>query len=261
MKVAILIADPIKQALKQTMELFGEIEFVDDAYEANIVVGQNPKELAPFYCQEREFIIFSDNKHEKHQEAKNVHAFGVMEAMEIMTMPALRAQKPLPVLPTRPEILSPSERRINNPGAVRVLVIDDTVMHQKSALSLLVDCDLTVAIDYDEAMGLLESNQYDAVLTDMEMPSSTKLSCYQLGKMIPYGLLIATEAARVGAKHVAIVTNLNHHTDPFAAAFDHFSHHDYIINGAVVKYMHAPMININGEYVKNWKSALQELLK
>jgi CheY-like chemotaxis protein len=184
-----------------------------------------------------------------------------MEAIEIMTMPALRAQKPLAELPTRPLILTASERRINNPGAKSVLVIDDTPSHQKSALVLLAECDLTVATDYDEAMDLLKTNKYDAVLTDMEMPASTKLSWYQLGKMVPYGLLIATEAARVGTKHVAVVTNLNHHTDPFAAAFDHFSHHDYVVNGSVVKYMHAPMTQIDGKSVKDWKRALEDLLK
>ena len=44
--------------------------------------------------------------------------------------------------------------------------------------------------------------------------------------------------------------------DCFSAAFDHFSQHEFVINGAKVKYMHAPMKNMEGEYAKDWKKIL-----
>ncbi|MDP1619825.1 MAG: hypothetical protein Q8M12_02405, partial [bacterium] len=135
--------------------------------------------------------------------------------------------------------------------------------HQKSALVLLDEYDLTIATGYDEAMRLLASEKFDVVLTDMEMPMAVggALATYILGKKIPYGLLIATEAARVGVKQVGVVTDLGHHDDPFSAAFDHFSRYDYEINGAIVKYMHAPMITMDGESAKDWSEALKKFNK
>jgi hypothetical protein len=256
MKVSILNEGSIRLVLQQTISLFGEIQFVENPYEANVIIAEEAKDMAPYYCKEREFIIFPE-KPRGDQEAKNVHEFGILEAYQVMTFPAIHAQKDLPeTLPGPSQI---EKCRIENPGATRVLVIDDTLIHQKSALALLSDCDLTIATGYDEAMSLLQNNVYDIVLTDMEMPMSNKLSSHILGKLIPYGLLIATEAARSGAKQVAVVTNLNHHTDPFSAAFDHFTRHSYSINGAKVKYLHAPMINLDGEYAKDWKEAMKIL--
>ena len=258
MKVAVLIKEPVKQALKQTISLFGEIEFVEDAYKANVVIADDAIMLAPYYCKEREFIVFSDHPRGD-QEAKNVHEYGILQSLEVMTFPAIRAQKGLPEnLPGPAETVV---KRIEKPGAKKVLVIDDTARHQKSAVTLLGDYDLTVADGYDEAMQLLAKNEYEVVLTDMEMPMSTKLSAYILGKLIPYGLLIEKEATMRGVRYVAVVTDLNHHTDPFSAAFDHFADHEYIENGAKVKYMHAPMTTMGGESAKDWKVALERLIQ
>lgn len=261
MKVAILIDDPIAQALKQTISLFGEVEFVADPYLAHVVIAENAKKLIPYYCAEREFIIMAMQGNLRgDQEAKNVHEYSVLDAIRIMTFPAARAAKGhlSDTLPGPAEVVA---KRIENAGAKRVLVVDDTVKHQKSASVLLSDCDLTIATGYTDAMKLLASEKFDMVLTDMEMPMADALATHILGKKVPYGLLIATEAARVGVKQVAVVTDLNHHADPFSAAFDHFAQHDFVINGATVKYMHAPMTNIDGESVKDWKSAMEKFNK
>lgn len=253
-----MIKDPVGQTLKKTISLFGEVEFVDDPYLAHIVIAEDAKKLIPYYCLEREFIIMPMiGRPRGDQEAKNVHEYGVLDALQIMTFPAMRGEKGLSdTLPGPAKVVA---KRIENVGAKRVLVVDDTVKHQKSALVLLDDYDLTIATGYDEAMGLLASDKFDVVLTDMEMPMSMRLSTHILGKMIPYGLLIANEAARVGVKQVAVVTDLGHHTDPFSASFDHFSRYVYEINGATVKYMHAPMVSMNGESVKDWLEALKRL--
>jgi len=63
------------------------------------------------------------------------------------------------------------------------------------------------------------------------------------------------EAARQGAKQVAVVTDLNHHTDPFSAAFDHFSRFPIQIEDAKVLMLHA---RITGEG-KDWSNALDRL--
>lgn len=257
MKICILIPESIGQALKQTIGLFGDFDFVNNPYEAHVVIADSERVLAPYYCKEREFIIFSDSPLND-QEAKNVHEFGIGQALETMTLPAILAQKGLPEsLPNGGEVF---ERRIENTGELRILVVDDTPKHQHSAVVLLPKYDLTVATSYDEAMEFLKTERYDIVLTDMEMPMSMKLSSHILGKLIPYGLLIEKEAVIRGVKRVGVVTNLNHHTDPFAAAFDHFSSHVYTENSTVVKYMHAPMTNIGEAYAKDWKTALDKLM-
>jgi len=262
MKIAILINDPMRAALKQTICLFdenegkGKFEFVENAYEAHIIIAENAKDLIPFYCKEREFIIFS-NSLRNDQEAKNVHEYGISQAIDVMTFPAIHAQKDLPeVLPGPAKVLS--NRRIKNEEAKHVLVIDDTFKHQCSAIELLSEFDLTIATGYDEAMELLGKENFDVVLTDMEMPMSSRgaIATHVLGKLIPYGLLIEKEASLRGIKQIAVVTDLNHHTDPFACAFDYFSQYDFEINGSHVKYMHAPMIKIGEEYVKDWRKAL-----
>ncbi|MDP1833323.1 MAG: hypothetical protein Q8L11_00110 [Candidatus Moranbacteria bacterium] len=261
MKVAIMINGPVGQALKQTIGLFGEVEFVEDPYLANVVIAEDAKTLIPYYCMEREFIIMPKGRPRGDQEAKNVHEYGILDAIQIMTFPAMQAKQKLPeTLPGPPEVVA---KRIESLGAKRVLVVDDTVKHQKSALVLLDEYDLTIATGYDEAMRLLASEKFDVVLTDMEMPMAVggALATYILGKKIPYGLLIATEAARVGVKQVGVVTDLGHHDDPFSAAFDHFSRYDYEINGAIVKYMHAPMITMDGESAKDWSEALKKFNK
>jgi hypothetical protein len=147
MKVAIMIAGPVGQALKQTISLFGEVEFVEDPYLAHVVIAENAMKLIPYYCPEREFIIMSMiGRPRGDQEAKNVHEYGVLDALQIMTFPAMRAEKGLSdTLPSPAEVVT---KRIENAGAKRVLVVDDTVKHQKSALTLLPDCDLTIATGY-----------------------------------------------------------------------------------------------------------------
>ncbi len=258
MKISILIANPIKAALKATISLFCEAEFVEDAFEANIVIAGSAKDLIPFYCKEREFVIFSEII-KNDQEAKNVHEFKIEQSLDVMIFPAICKEK-IEVVPGKPEEI---EHRIENKDAKKILVVDDNIGHQKSALALLSAYDLTVATGYDEAMQFLASEKFDVVLTDMEMPMSTKgaLGKYVLGKLVPYGLLIEKEASLRGVKHIAVVTNLNHHLDPFAAAFDYFSKYEYIVNESVVKYMHAPMTTINGEYVKDWNMALSNLIR
>lgn len=68
--------------------------------------------------------------------------------------------------------------------------------------------------------------EFDAVLTDlMVLPSGRSLgrsfSAYE-GVEMPLGTTIALLAIYVGIKKVAVVTNMNHHKHPAAAAFDAF---------------------------------------
>jgi CheY-like chemotaxis protein len=257
-KVAILIKTVVGLALEKVIGVCGEIEFIENPNEANLIVAQKASEIVNIFCAEKEFILFIDPREQQSQTAANVHVFNTLQVAELMNLVVTLAAKEFAASAVR------SNRRIVNSGAQRVLVIDDTLRHQESAMQTLSSCDLTVAEGYDEALRLLSSNQYDVVLTDLEMPAGTEgaLAQHTLGATYPLGLLIANEAARCGAKAVAVVTDLNHHADPFSAAFDHFSRQTFQINGAKVCYMHAPMMKIddNTEYAKNWKEALDRLL-
>lgn len=259
MKVAILIEYPIGITTKQVLGLVEGVEFVDNPVDAEIVVADDARKLVEYYCEQKEFIIFPSQY--RNQEAKNVHEFRVDQVAEILSFFATIAQKQVSyVLTNHDEVIL--NRHIANNGAMKILVIDDTLKHQKSALLQLTDYDLTVANGYDEAVKLLREESFDAVLTDMEMPISMNktLSTCVLGKLVPYGLLIEKEAVLCNVKHVAIVTDLSHHLDPFACAFDHLSQHSFIVGNSTVKYMHAPMIDCEGEYVKDWATALSNLL-
>lgn len=68
---------------------------------------------------------------------------------------------------------------------------------------------------------------FDVVLTDMMMPASRRNLCKEarskyLEQEMPLGLVVALLALRNGIKNVAIVSDMNHHTHPVAAAFDYF---------------------------------------
>lgn len=93
---------------------------------------------------------------------------------------------------------------------------------------------------------------FDVVLTDMMMPMSRKTivpEVFNPEEQVPYGLIIALNAASRGAKYVAMVTDTNHHQGAMSAAIDHLGsayYHDgtpsFSVNGAKVLFVHAPFI-------------------
>lgn len=143
------------------------------------------------------------------------------------------------------------------PDALRILVIDDTAEHITSAKKGLAGHSLTTATRYQEAMELLGKEKFDVVLTDLHLPMSSKTmgEKFKLGELVPYGMLLMIEAARQGAKKVAVVTDLSHHDDPFSAAFDHYSRFPILIEGATVRMLHAKVT----EGGKDWKDALARI--
>ena len=108
-------------------------------------------------------------------------------------------------------------------------------------------------------MNIIGSEKFDVVLTDLHLPMSSKTmgDKFRFGELVPYGILLMVEAARQGAKYVAVVTDLSHHDDPFSAAFDHYSQFTIKIEGAKVVMMHATMEN----GAKDWASALAQLTR
>jgi CheY-like chemotaxis protein len=252
------VPNPIDKAIQAVIGLFcNTAEYTEDPWDADLIIADKLMDLVTFYTKDGCYMVIDHQNYSKKKQPENVHMISctgpdfLKFLMETMTK-EFAERKPAP---EKIEI----KFRIENPGATKILVIDDTPQHQKSAEILLAEYDLTIARGYDEAMDYLKNNPYDVVLTDMEMPASKHVMDQILGELIPYGLLLYSEAARCGAKHVAVVTNLNHHTDPIANAFDTFCHNSIRVENAVVKFMHAPMTSINGEYAKDWKEALERL--
>ncbi len=253
------VPSPIDLAIKQVIGLFCEtVEYVEDSFAADFIIADKLMDLVPLYTKDGCYMVIDHQNYAKKKQPDNVHMVSCTSPeflkflMETMTK-EFAAKKPAP---EKIEV----KFRIENAGAMKILVIDDTPIHQKSAEILLSEYDLTIAKGYDEAMDYLKNNSYDVVLTDMEMPASKHVSDQVLGELIPYGLLLYAEAARCGARHVAVVTNLNHHTDPISNAFDTFCRNSITVESAVVKFMHAPMTQLDGEYAKDWKRALEYLL-
>ena len=141
----------------------------------------------------------------------------------------------------------------------RILVIDDRESNRNAALRDLSDYRLTVASRYEEAMLLLSEEQFDIVLTDLKLPMSSRTlseEAFELGKLVNYGFLLMLEAASRGVRYIAVVSDIDHHQDPMAAAFDRFQRSEWRLNGAKLRLLHAKMVN--GE--KDWADAFNRLL-
>ena len=151
---------------------------------------------------------------------------------------------------------------------MRILVIEDKQIHQDSARETLTDHDLMIAQSYDDAVDELNrpSFNYEAVLTDMNMPMSKgtlSREAYKPDEQVPYGFVLALLAAHRGAKYVAMVTDTNHHKGAMSNALDKLSPTYYkyeeewsnfdrvklfTINGAKCIFVHAPFVK---DIIKN----------
>lgn len=114
---------------------------------------------------------------------------------------------------------------------MKILVFDDSKIHQESARLTLKEHSITVVGTYDEAQeALLSRNNFDAVLTDLMVPASRQAQggpgLELVGQEMPLGTTIALLALSVGVKNVAVVTDMNHHHNPASAAFDCFGRID-----------------------------------
>ena len=108
----------------------------------------------------------------------------------------------------------------------------------------------------DQARQALKDRRFDFALLDLHLPVATKGAlgaeaiAKNLGQEIPYGFFLLLEACKSGAD-AAVVTDLNHHQDPFSAAFDYYSSELFTINGKRALLLHARMVG----GVKDWDAA------
>jgi CheY-like chemotaxis protein len=258
---------PIRLAIEHVFGVIGDPKshcFVKSVGEADLVIFDELRTIEKDYSDSRTYALLDKHGDKPKNLPSNVTDVLsatniVVELMNLIvkvwvTLKPLEIPKVEPIIPEVPL----------RPDAMRILVIEDTPKHQTSAKAGLAGHKLTVATGYEEAMKILESEKFDVVLTDLQMPMSSRTlssKAFKLGQLVPYGLLLKDEAAHQGAKYVAVVTDLGHHDDWVSAAFDHFGY-SVKIDGAKVLMMHAPMKqDESGEWVKDWATALKTLMK
>lgn len=251
----------LSRSIKQILPIVGDdlvLTYVENVNEADFVIFTEVRDIEKGYSKEKSYAFLKVPGSKIVSLPENCATIdamtiipGLIDAIGNISKKLLSIKETLVVLKKETVSL--------RPDALRILVIDDTLKHIASAKSDLAGHRLTIVTGYEDAMNILGSKKFDVVLTDLHLPMSSKTmgSKFKLGELVPYGILLMVEAARQGAKYVAVVTDLSHHDDPFSAAFDHYSQFPIKIEGAKVMMMHAPMKG----GAKDWITALDWLTK
>ncbi len=156
----------------------------------------------------------------------------------------------------------------------RILVIEDSELHQISAREQFKEYILEIAVDYESGVKAIEKVP-DVMLTDLMMPKGNANTLSPEGMQylfdeFPYGFPLALLAAKQGVKYIGVVTDINHHNHPMSACLDVISgaywrkeeakNSIYRINNSLLGIFHAPFIEEN-ERKKDWKSVLEILIE
>jgi len=258
-RIHILGESPVMKAMEKVVDLI-DVEFVDTAVEADLIIAMSLREVESVYSRDRHFAIVAVDE-VKGNMPENVTVLNAMSAV----VECFNLISEISEGITDFEKVGDEDEAILEvpllPDAKSILVIDDRSENIASAKKLLAGHNLVLAEGYEQAMDILGKEKFEIVLTDLYMPMSSRTlskSAFKMGEEVPYGLLLMLEAARSGATHVAVVTDLNHHSDHFSAAFDHFSRSSLRIENAKVKMMQVYAKTEEG--AKDWKVALDELL-
>jgi len=259
MNIHIAIKAPVGIALRQVLGLLTEItpELLDSEYQAaKVVIVSDKASLLRLHSNDKFFIILGRFNEKVGPLPKNAEYVAELSIEGILAVLSdekaiderIRQYAALPQIEKEVPI-----ERIGTYG-LNILVVDDTAKNRERAKECLKDNKLTIASSYGQAMTLLESERFHCVLTDLYLPASQhhralSLEAMDFWQTVPYGILIALEAARRGMK-VAVVTDANHHTDFFSAAFDAMRE-SYNIGGL-------PLLLIN-HCGKNWAKAKEYL--
>lgn len=92
---------------------------------------------------------------------------------------------------------------------------------------------------------------WDAVLTDLLMPAGSMAQGKEgeeyVGQEMPVGWSLALRAAKMGAKYVAVVTDMDHHHHPASAMLDWINGHVFSIDSArMLLTNHVSYVGITG---------------
>jgi len=251
----------LAKSIKSVLPLIGNESshvYVESQAEADLVIFTDVREIEQGYSKEKSYAYLKTTSQPGGPRLPdNCTVINTMSILvDLVGVITSAGQKLTPIVEAAPA--PKGDAAPLRPDALRILVIDDTSENISSAKKYLAGHQLTTVSGYEDAMNVLSKESFDVVLTDLHLPMSSKTmgDKFVLGQLVPYGLLLMVEAARQGAKHVAVVTDLSHHDDPFSAAFDHFSGCPVKINQANVVMMHSPMKN----GAKDWAEALARLM-
>jgi CheY-like chemotaxis protein len=252
---------PLPRSIKQVLPIVGNETshvYVESQGEADLIVFTDVRDVERSYSKKKSYAYLELPEGMKGlQLPENCVTVNPLNLLMGLIEVIDNARKKIgPV--TEPASLQGEEIVPLRADALVILVIDDTPENITSAKNGLVGHHLTTVTGYEEAMNVLSKEKFDVVLTDLHLPMSSKTMGrkFKLGELVPYGILLMVEAAHRGAQHVAVVTDLSHHDDPFSAAFDHFSGFSVKIDNAKVVMMHSPM----DDGAKDWAKALAQLM-
>lgn len=178
---------------------------------------------------------------------------------------------------------------------MKILIVEDNPRHQEAARNQLKDHEISIVDNWPKARDLLEEGGFEAVLSDLMLPSTHEMLSdeaekkFPLGTLMPLGFIVALHACLIqGMKYVAVISDSDHHSDPISAGLDFTGNdcylhdvenwgHDkpepmstaaYTINGVKALFTFAPSIHNEmwvgdkGEerYPKNWALTLKILI-
>lgn len=253
------LGEAIGAAVRQVLNLFtGDKTFqlVDVIAGADVVIVQGSRILEKLHRHEQQFLLLLE-----HRETAPAN---VPDNVQMLKWPFSLPQCVEALMTAKDRLAvhtSSSTVAESKPNALQVLVIDDSQHHCAAARSqLATEYNLMVVSTYQQALEALQKS-WDVVLTDLMMPASAEtlgtdaLQKYA-GQETPLGFVLAFLAAKSGTKHVAVVTDLNHHAHPISAALDRLQDR-FTVNGATVMFFNNAM-TAEG---KDWKRVLETLLK
>ena len=252
---------PLPKSIRMVLPIIGNESshvYVEDVDGADLVIFTDVRDIEQTYNRKRTYAFLIMPGARKPALPDNCL---IIDPLEILTglIGAISGtrERLMPIARTKATMKETVAFRAD---AKRILVIDDTPEHIASAETGLAGHRLTTAVGYEDAMNVLAKEKFDVVLTDLHLPMSSQMmgDKFRLGELVPYGMLLMIEAARRGAKLVAVVTDLSHHEDPFSAAFDYYSRFSVKIEDAKVMMLHA-RLTVNG--AKDWADALDRLTK
>lgn len=119
--------------------------------------------------------------------------------------------------------------------SLRILVVEDKPENIEAAKEMLKEHTLTIVSGFDQAMKALNPSGhypqiedpvlFDVVLTDLMFPKGGyNCMAYHseeyLTQEMPYGPMVVFRAIEAGVKNIGLITQGNHHKDPFVFALD-----------------------------------------
>ena len=126
----------------------------------------------------------------------------------------------------------------------RILVIDDKNVNLEMAEKQFAgkNVELETVSTYSGALYLIINRRFDMVLTDLMLigeGNGIGRDNPEIGKEVPYGLVLSIIAKNKGVEHVAIVTDISHHSGPIAWAMDQLMGNHEVIRCLTKNWLHA----------------------